>query len=52
MTRGHPTCFLCGASARQTALKRVGKMTACISEQKCIDRQAERTERLLAEAGK
>jgi hypothetical protein len=52
MTRGHPTCFLCGASARQTALQRVGSLMACTDEEQCIDRQAKRLEGLKAEAAK
>ena len=52
MTRGFPTCYLCGASSRQTALKRTGTLTACVSEQKCTDRQAERLANLKAEVAK
>jgi alpha-D-ribose 1-methylphosphonate 5-phosphate C-P lyase len=42
MARGHATCFLCGASARAVALRRVGQMHACSDEDACDERRRER----------
>lgn len=42
MTRGHATCFLCGLSAREGALRQVGQLHACADEDGCNKRRADR----------
>jgi hypothetical protein len=44
-------CFLCGLSARQGALQKVGQLHACADEDACDDRRAKRAQER-AEAGK
>lgn len=43
MTAGaRARCFLCGRTAREIALKKVGQLHACTDEDGCNQRRAER----------